>query len=63
MQHEAKREPVPDGVPKPAQVPGRVRSRCGVGFDFDADDPAIAELDEYVHFIPTVCVPDVEQVG
>jgi hypothetical protein len=41
----------------PHQVPG------GVGFDFDPDYPAIAEFDEYVHFMPTVRVSDVEQVG
>ena len=46
MQHEAECESTPDGIPEPAQVPCRVRSRCGVGLDFNADYPAIAEFNE-----------------
>ena len=63
MQHEAECESAPDGIPEPAQVPRRVRSRCGVGLDFNADYPAIAEFNEYVHFMPAVRVADVKQMG
>jgi hypothetical protein len=37
--------------------------RCGVGLDFNADYPAIAEFNEYVHFMPAVRVADVKQIG
>jgi hypothetical protein len=63
MQHEAECEPVPDGIPEPAQVPGRIRSRRGVGLDLDADYPAVAEFNEYVYFMPAVRVAHMEQVG
>ena len=63
MQHEAKCEPVPDGIPEPAQVPCRIRSRRGVGFDLNADYPPIAEFNEYVHFMPAVRVTDMKQMG
>jgi hypothetical protein len=54
VQHEAECESAADGVPEPVQVSCRIRPRRGVGFDFNSDDPAIAELDEYVHFVPAV---------
>jgi hypothetical protein len=63
VQHEAECEPVPDGIPEPAQVPCRIRSRCGVGLDLNADYPAIAEFNEYVHFMPAVRVADMKQMG
>ncbi len=63
MQHESKRESASDSITEPAQMSSRIRSRCSVGLDFNADYPAIAEFDEYVHFMPAVRIADMEQVG
>ena len=63
MQYEAECEPVPDGIPEPAQVPCRIGSRRGVGLDFDTDYPAITEFNKDVHFMPAVRVADMEQTG
>ena len=63
MQHEAECKSISDGVPKPVKVPGRIRSRCGVGLDFNADYTAVTEFDEYVHFMSAVRVADMEQTG
>jgi hypothetical protein len=63
VQHEAEREPVPDGAPEPTQVPCRLRSRCGVGLDFDADYPAVAEFHQYVDFMPAIRVADMKEPG